>query len=42
METEEEGIYNLSPDAFGQPVKATTLGAKLFTRLSVAGPAGSN
>ena len=42
METEEEGIYNLPPDAFGQPVKATTLGAQLFARLSVAGLPESN
>ncbi|WGM20857.1 hypothetical protein QEH68_01315 [Paenarthrobacter sp. OM7] len=32
----EIGIYKV-PDAFGQPVKATTLGAQLFARLSVAG-----
>lgn len=37
METEHEGIFNLPPDAFGRPVKATTLGAQLFARLSVAG-----
>jgi hypothetical protein len=38
----EEGLYDLPPDAFGQPVKATTLGAQLFARLSVAGLAESN
>jgi hypothetical protein len=42
MKTETEGIYELPPDAFGQPVKATTLGAQLFARLSVAGLAESN
>ena len=40
--TEDEGIYELAPDAFGRPVKATTLGAQLFARLSVAGLADSN
>lgn len=42
METEEEGIFELPPDAFGQPIKATTLGAQLFARLSVAGLAELN
>lgn len=36
-ETEEEGIHELQPDAFGQLVKATTLAAQLFARFSVAG-----
>ena len=31
----ESGLYEL-PDAFSQPVKATTLGAQLLARLSVA------
>lgn len=37
----EKGLYE-PPDAFGQPVKATTLGAQLFARLSVAGLTESN
>ncbi|WP_193341954.1 hypothetical protein [Pseudarthrobacter sp. AB1] len=36
------GSLLAEPDAFGQPVKATTLGAQLFARLSVAGLEESN
>lgn len=42
LATEDEGIYELAPDAFGRPVKATVLGAQLFARLSAAGLAESN